>query len=384
MLLAERQLLFLVLSFFVTANVSNCFAQSSSTLNISDIGGATANSFDVTGTAQLSESPDIFSDLPEFGSALTEYDLQGINADGIFAAQLRGTVNRKNNVSTGDRTLGVGLYEADGVIDASDLYSTPIQNATRDYPQFSYDSSTENSVLVEMDVTQELIASVRRSTSHIGMSVRAISGTGTSTINPESPIELELTEYYANPLDAAPEFQAETGLSFRGQAGEPITRGTTRTLLDDEYTFSVERNFDNGISVDIQKDTESWIVDMSAPGRVPLVSGDSFNATRWPFQETDSAGFDFGDDGRGLNSLTAFFEINELVYDIDGEVLSLDVSFMQRARGFFEERTSVGRLKFNVTAVPEPSGFLWLAIFSVVAATTRNRKVDLRTRKLHS
>lgn len=108
----------------------------------------------------------------------------------------------------------------------------------------------------------------------------------------------------------------------------------------------------------------SWVLSIQMPEDQLLHTG-KFIGTRFPFNPTNLAGFDWGGYGRGCNTSTTYFEILEAKYT-DGKLTSLAVDFTQ----FEEVRTTVGlsletnrgafgsfRYNSTVAIVPEVSSF---------------------------
>ncbi len=140
---------------------------------------------------------------------------------------------------------------------------------------------------------------------------------------------------------AAPvEAQTSGGSYFQlnGTPGDYITQGND-ILIDasDEATFSPSVNFDKGISVAVEVRNNGvfvarWQADFAAPNDVPLAEGDAFSATRFPFQEAGTAGLSVAGDGRGCNTLTGDFVVNEISV-VGDEVLLFDADFSQSCDG---------------------------------------------------
>jgi hypothetical protein len=51
------------------------------------------------------------------------------------------------------------------------------------------------------------------------------------------------------------------------------------------------------------------------------------NATRFPFNDSNEPGMDFGSTGRGDNTLLASFDVLEVPFEPDGDLASLAVDF---------------------------------------------------------
>lgn len=315
----------------------------------------------------------------EYRAAHAEYAVSTLNADGVFAARIVGTIDLKSGVPAGIRDIQPDFYAANGIVEKDDFFATALAKPGRIYPTVSYDSAIENSVAVDVDVTSELRQVIRDGATHFGTRFVGTNGQGASTISAADPIDLEVTEYFANPIDAAPLISGGTGLSFRGQTSEFISQGATRLLTLDDWNFELDRNFDNGISVTLNSRTVAglrWSVDFAAPNNAMLRVGDTFEATRWPFHDDmTEGGFSLSGEGRGLNNSSSTFTINDVLYDTNGTVLRLDAEFIQRdldANAGFGSAALVGRIQVN--AVPEPSSCGLLAVGAISAFFIRKRK----------
>lgn len=141
-----------------------------------------------------------------------------------------------------------------------------------------------------------------------------------------------------------------------------------------EGIFSVSRNFDKGISVNFD-DGNYWSFEFAAPTYDPttntndgndLAVGFYDNSTRFPFNSPTRPGLNFSGNGRGNNTLGGWFNVLDVAYDTDGEVLRFAVDFRQ-----FDESESMagpstyGSLRINsdipVNTVPLPPAWLALA-----------------------
>jgi hypothetical protein len=105
-----------------------------------------------------------------------------------------------------------------------------------------------------------------------------------------------------------------------------------------EGLFSITGNFDKGASVTFD-DGNFWSFDFAAPTFDPINNTNDGNrlevafydnATRYPFNAPTRPGMNFSGNGRGNNTLGAWFDVREITYGSnDDEVLSLAVDFRQ-------------------------------------------------------
>jgi len=145
-----------------------------------------------------------------------------------------------------------------------------------------------------------------------------------------------------------------------------------------EGIFSVGSNFDQGANV-LFDDGNYWSFDFAAPSYNASTNtndgnrldiGFYDNATRFPFNSPTRPGMNFSGNGRGNNTLGAWFDVLEIEYDLVGEVISLAVDFRQ-----FDESedmlgaSTYGSLRINssialnytggpLSQVPAPAAFL--------------------------
>src|SRR5262249_15729600 len=119
-------------------------------------------------------------------------------------------------------------------------------------------------------------------------------------------------------------------------------------------TFTVSRNFDNGVSISYAGGGHWWYLDFPAPFDAPLTPGTYLNATRWPFQAAGVPGLNVSGDGRGSNTLTGNFTVTQALYAADGTVLRFAASFEQHSEGMAPALT--GTINYNQGG--GPSGIL--------------------------
>jgi HYR domain-containing protein len=76
-----------------------------------------------------------------------------------------------------------------------------------------------------------------------------------------------------------------------------------------------------------------WYVNFAAPSGLQLAVGTYESAVRWPFQSGSTPGLSIYGDGRGCNTLTGRFVVNELSRAPTGELLVFDADFEQHCEG---------------------------------------------------
>lgn len=76
-----------------------------------------------------------------------------------------------------------------------------------------------------------------------------------------------------------------------------------------------------------------WYVDLTAPAGEQLAVGSYENAERYPFNSYGHPGLSVYGDGRGCNTLTGRFDVNELQRAATGELLVFEATFEQHCEG---------------------------------------------------
>src|SRR5205823_509783 len=145
-----------------------------------------------------------------------------------------------------------------------------------------------------------------------------------------------------------------TLLTMVSQPGDYIGQGQSYAYTPQTGTFTVSRNFDNGVSISYSGGGHWWYLDFAAPFDATLTPGYYANATRWPFQVSGVPGLNVSGDGRGSNTLTGSFTVTQALYAADGKVLRFAASFEQHSEGMAPALT--GAIKFNQG--DGPSGIL--------------------------
>lgn len=133
-----------------------------------------------------------------------------------------------------------------------------------------------------------------------------------------------------------------------------------------EVEFIPTVNFDNGVSVqvDVRDDgqfVERWHFNFAGYNEEPLVEGANYGATRFPFQEADSAGMSVTGDGRGCNESFGDFQVTELLIT-DGVVERFSADFVQSCdngsalSGFIRVNSLLDPIPgFPIPPAPEPT-----------------------------
>jgi len=167
----------------------------------------------------------------------------------------------------------------------------------------------------------------------------------------------------------------ETSLSMTSEPGDFIGQGQSYLYAQADGTFTVQKNFYNGVTVSFSTPDYShwWSLDFAAPNNQFLAVGTYLGGVRYPFQDADQSGLAVAGDGRGCNTLTGRFEVKQIEYGAGAAITAFWATFEQHCEGgvpalFGEIRYSadvglvvtapynqtIGRLQpltFNVSAV---------------------------------
>ena len=128
-----------------------------------------------------------------------------------------------------------------------------------------------------------------------------------------------------------------TFLYFNSDPGDYIGGGVEQlyTSADSTISASLPEGRDYFTASVIQGSyAHWWYVSIAAPPGEPLAVGWSYTgAVRAPFRPVGVPGVDIDGDGRGCNTLTGAFDVNELSYAPTGELLVFDATFEQHCEG---------------------------------------------------
>ena len=159
----------------------------------------------------------------------------------------------------------------------------------------------------------------------------------------------------------------ETSMWLTGDGLDYITQGLTYSYNDGDGTTFTATSLDTGVSVNISVIGPSfsyhWYLDFEAPNGQQLAPGFYPFATRYPFNDPDVPGLSVFGQFRGCNILGGEFTVNEASFGPNGEVLALDVSFIQHCEG--QPPAAWGYIKINATAATPIEEVTWGAIKAV-------------------
>ncbi|HEV3340535.1 MAG TPA: Ig-like domain-containing protein, partial [Pirellulales bacterium] len=147
-----------------------------------------------------------------------------------------------------------------------------------------------------------------------------------------------------------------SSLTMQSQPGDFVGQGKTYNFTSATGAFSVSSPYNHELVFAYQdkNPNEWWYLTFVAPFGNPLAPGVYDNAARAPFQASSQPGLDVSGDGRGSNTLTGSFVVDQAVYDASGNILSFDATFVQHCEGATPALT--GEIKYN--AAPIMTGVL--------------------------
>jgi hypothetical protein len=166
-------------------------------------------------------------------------------------------------------------------------------------------------------------------------------------------------------------------LSFSGDAGDYISGGQAysySTDTQDQLNVSASSD-DRHISVSVDgANGDWWYLDLAAPSGQALGAGTYANATRYPFNSATEPGLSVDGNGRGCNTLTGSFTIEDAVFGPNGYVQTLDATYEQHCEG--GSAALRGEVHINNPA-PPPALDLGLAVATDGTASTLNGKATV-------
>jgi hypothetical protein len=135
----------------------------------------------------------------------------------------------------------------------------------------------------------------------------------------------------------APRVEAATEgyLFLDSQPGDYIGGGVQRTFTSETADF-ITFNNSNTTYVSFQVltfDQSWWFLEFAAPIGEPLVPGAYEGAARAAFRAPSQPGIDISGDGRGCNTITGRFVVQEIVFGPAGYVERFHVTFEQHCEG---------------------------------------------------
>jgi hypothetical protein len=138
--------------------------------------------------------------------------------------------------------------------------------------------------------------------------------------------------FVAAPAQAQP--VTSGSLTFTGDAGDYISGGQTYSYSTESGdVLSVASSDGSTVSVWVTGyNGDWWFLDLDAPTGQILAPGTYTEATRYPFNGA-GPGLSLGGNGRGCNTLTGSFTVDNAVFGPNGYVQTFDATFEQHCEG---------------------------------------------------
>src|SRR3954470_2704277 len=118
-----------------------------------------------------------------------------------------------------------------------------------------------------------------------------------------------------------------TEFAYTSSAGDYIGGGGSATFTPSGTATVSITGTNQHVSVSVQDSGTFWSAQVS-PGRGDtLHPGDYLHAERDPFRTGRAPGLDVYGDGRGCNTLTGSFRVNQIAFNAGGALVYADIDF---------------------------------------------------------
>ena len=155
-----------------------------------------------------------------------------------------------------------------------------------------------------------------------------------------------------------------TFLYMNSQLGDYVGRGVDHLYMPPTTAFQAWLP-QGGDTFRADLTGPSWGVFISAPRGVPLAVGSYTGAVRSAFRPDGVPGLDVSGDGRGCNTLTGKFTVNEIAYSQYNELMLFDATFEQHCEGAVP--ALFGHIRVEI---PPPTPGVTLPVGSVAVPTS--------------
>jgi hypothetical protein len=159
-----------------------------------------------------------------------------------------------------------------------------------------------------------------------------------------------------SPAEAYPPPAPDPGyvVVLDSQTGDYIGGGINQTWDNSEGVFTASHNMsDNSIQISYNGGAQNnWTLVFSAPSNALLAAGTYSGAARYPFQLSSQPGLSITGDGRGCNTDSGSFTINQVTYDGSGHVLTFYADFTQVCDN--DTGSLTGSIRYNAPPPPVP------------------------------
>lgn len=139
-----------------------------------------------------------------------------------------------------------------------------------------------------------------------------------------------------------------TNLTFNSEPGDYIGQGVNQTWYLEDGTFDVSATVET-VTVLFDGGPTNWRLVFDAPDGSALTPGPYQEATRHPFNAAEDPGLSVTGSGRGCNTLSGEFTVNQIEWD-QGTLVRFSADFTQ----YCDNSSSAlrGRVNFNAYSIP--------------------------------
>ena len=124
----------------------------------------------------------------------------------------------------------------------------------------------------------------------------------------------------------------DTSLTMASDPGDFVGAGVSYGYTPTNASFGVSGSRQGVHGTIDASDGSRWSLDFVPSSGDILTTGTTYTATRYPFNGT-GAGMSISGQGRGCNTLTGTFTVNEISTDLDGLLQSVSITFEQHCEG---------------------------------------------------
>ncbi|MBC1238437.1 DUF4347 domain-containing protein [Nostoc sp. 2RC] len=149
---------------------------------------------------------------------------------------------------------------------------------------------------------------------------------------------------------------AITALTLDSDRGNYIGQSDYYTYSPTPNRISAVRAYptnpskNNAIRISFSGINDWWDLSFAAPFNAPLTAGTTYTgAARFPFQASNQPGLDVSGNGRGYNTLTGEFTVNQITYGSGDEILNFDATFQEYGDGDPASESFKGRIQYRTT-----------------------------------
>jgi len=137
--------------------------------------------------------------------------------------------------------------------------------------------------------------------------------------------------------------------NYIGQS-DYYTYSPTPNRISAVRAYPTNPSKNNAIRISFSGINDWWDLSFAAPFNAPLTAGTTYTgAARFPFQASNQPGLDVSGNGRGYNTLTGEFTVNQITYGSGDEILNFDATFQEYGDGDPANESFKGRIQYRTT-----------------------------------